>query len=171
MLKNNNLKGKEGDSPFTTSFTHAASAKISRLYSGRRRVSILAAGGKPEPCPERKPPRCAARSLWAAVSQQPTTVSDRKGLGSRYRSRCVFAGYRRAGVVVVRNGVEREFGVAGQLRTKARQEKEIARSARYAVRSSKKPQAAASHTFAYSCPISVAVMHTRELFVDVSAPP
>jgi hypothetical protein len=28
--------------PFTTSFTHARSAKISRLYSGRRRCSMLA---------------------------------------------------------------------------------------------------------------------------------
>ena len=34
-------KGKR-DSPLTTSLTHAASAKISRLYSGRLRVSILA---------------------------------------------------------------------------------------------------------------------------------
>lgn len=33
---------RHANSPFTTSFTHARSAKISRLYSGRRRCSMLA---------------------------------------------------------------------------------------------------------------------------------
>lgn len=37
--------GTEVDLPFTTSFTHARSAKMSRLYSGRRRCSMLASAG------------------------------------------------------------------------------------------------------------------------------
>jgi hypothetical protein len=56
MCQNNNLEENKGDLPFTTSFTQAVSANISRLYSGRRLVSILASAGEPEPCPERKGP-------------------------------------------------------------------------------------------------------------------
>lgn len=41
-LQTAKTQGREGGSPFTTSFTHARSAKISRLYSGRRRCSMLA---------------------------------------------------------------------------------------------------------------------------------
>lgn len=52
---------KRRDSPLTTSFTHAASAKISRLYSGRLLGSMLASTvRKPEARAEDRVMRRAA---------------------------------------------------------------------------------------------------------------
>jgi hypothetical protein len=66
MCRKNNLEENKGDSPFTTSFTQAASANISRLYSGRRLVSILASAREPEPCPERKGPAMRRAESWSS---------------------------------------------------------------------------------------------------------
>jgi hypothetical protein len=54
----------------------------------------------PNRVPKEKAPRCAARSLRAAVSQQGDCNYRQVTGGSRYCSRHVFAGYRRMGVVV-----------------------------------------------------------------------
>jgi hypothetical protein len=52
---------REKDLPLTTSFTHAASAKISRLYSGRLRGSMVASRvRKGEACAEERVMRGAA---------------------------------------------------------------------------------------------------------------
>jgi len=53
-------------SPFTTSFTHARSAKMSRLYSGRRRGSMVASiyVGRLVTVAGKRP-RCAPRGVFA----------------------------------------------------------------------------------------------------------
>ena len=81
MLKTEIVWKEKRDLPLTTSFTHAASAKISRLYSGRLLVSMVACAVlEPEACSEVRVTRRTA-FLGARVAARRSKAVEDGGAG------------------------------------------------------------------------------------------